>query len=64
LILISRISEPVSGVVRFVRFSLLLFFFFKKKEISHAENKNEIRELKGVLVLVLVLVSHPEKGWG
>jgi hypothetical protein len=62
LILISRISEPVSGVVRFVRFSLLLFFL--KKEISHAENKNEIRELKGVLVLVLVLVSHPEKGWG
>jgi hypothetical protein len=63
LILISRVSEPVSGVVRFVRFSLLLFFF-KKKEISHAENKNEIRELKGVLVLVLVLGSHPEKGWG
>jgi hypothetical protein len=42
----------------------LFCFFFLKKEISHAENKNEIRELKGVLVLVLVLVSHPEKGWG
>jgi hypothetical protein len=39
---------------------LFCFFFFLKKEISHAENKNEIRELKGVLVLV----SHPEKGWG
>jgi hypothetical protein len=46
-------------------FLFWFFFFFKKrKEISHAENKNEIRELKGVLVLVLVLVSHPEKGWG